>query len=265
MFFLIVGLTDSYTEFNNLRKGEKTSSSQFFNGVTEGWSNYESDKDSINTEKTDSHTTSNDSIKQTEIDTVPKKKKGLFLNVAGEEVKIDKLIKFQKKHPNINIDNALDSLQMHKTFWNRFWYTRAGVINTLIENKGEDKKLYKQFLSYTSIALFILLPLFTLFLKFIYIRRKYTYVEHLVFVFHVQTVFFLLFSVFYLISFVNNAEYAILLFLGLFLIYLFMAMKRFYQQGFFKTFCKFLLANLAYLIISLIGITAISLIAFAMY
>ena len=47
-----------------------------------------------------------------------------------------------------------------------------------------------------SISLFIFLPIFTLFLMLLYIRRKYTYMEHLVFVFNTQTVFFLLLLIF---------------------------------------------------------------------
>jgi len=118
-------------------------------------------------------------------------------------------------------------------------------------------------ISYTSIALFIFLPFFTLFLKLFYIRNKYTYVDHLIFVFHTQTVFFMLFSIYFILV-ICNIKPKLWLFIMLFLIYLFIAIKNFYKQGYLKTFVKFCLLNSVYFIISSIGITLLALISFAL-
>ena len=120
-------------------------------------------------------------------------------------------------------------------------------------------------ISYVSISLFIFLPLFTLFLKLFYSRRKFTYVEHLIFVFHTQTVFFLLLTIFYIIDYAKHPQYISGVFLLLFLMYLYLAMKRFYKQGSLKTFIKFLLVNWVFLFISVIGSILVTLITFVFY
>jgi hypothetical protein len=272
LFFLIIGITESYDKFKELKSGKAYNSNKPKITINEnGIKAIEVNLDSIQ-EVVFKEIDKQDSIKAKQI-----KEKIDSLKVDGNSVqpmlnvgfndsnRISKFMKFQKKHPETNTDIALDSLQMEKTFGNRFIYSRAAVFNSFLSKKGESQKFYRQVLSYASIALFILLPLFTLFLRFIYIRRKYTYVEHLVFVFHTQTVFFLLFSIFYLIGYIKEAEYLLGVFLLLFVIYLFMAMKKFYGQGYFKTFIKYIMANFMFFMLAMFGSLIISFIAFALY
>jgi hypothetical protein len=87
------------------------------------------------------------------------------------------------------------------------------------------------------------------------------YIEHLVFVFHTQTVFFLLLIISTFIDVFSEYE-SIGYFMLLFLIYLFLAMRNFYQQGWFKTFVKFLLLNLIYSQIGGLAIFIIALVTF---
>ncbi len=260
IFFLILGLTSTFSGFNLLQKEKTTTSSE--------------------------KEVETDSIKKEVIDDL--KKKGI-IDLQGGEIltkplysikttnkigiinhinlsKIVRLVEFQKKYPKIHVDDALDSLKIKKTFLNRFWFTRAKTINSFLKNKNEgEKKFLKQMMSYSSISLFILLPLFALFLKLIYIRKKRTYVEHLVFTFHVQTVFFLLSSIFYIIVLFKGVEKIAFVLSGLFLVYLFLAMKKFYNQNYFKTSIKFILANIIFLLLSVLGLVVISFIAFIFY
>ena len=178
--------------------------------------------------------------------------------------KLDKLYKYQKKHPDATIDEALDSLQYKKNFTNRFLYTRAKTVNSFMTDEDSREKYLSDLLSYGSVSLFIFLPFFTLFLKLFYIRRSYTYLDHLVFVFHTQTVFFMLMTVLYLISFFTNVEQE-WIFFALFVLYLYLAMKKFYGQGYFKTFIKFSMLNLVYTIFGFIGVLIVGLISFALY
>ncbi|MEE9408032.1 MAG: hypothetical protein V3V28_08150 [Polaribacter sp.] len=182
----------------------------------------------------------------------------------GGSSRIDKFVSYQKKNPKIKTDDALDSLKYEKNFKNRFFYQRAKVINKIMEDTDSYDKFVSESISYGSISLFILLPLFTLFLKLFYIRRKYTYVDHLIFVFHTQTVFFMLVTLLLLISFFISLK-STWIFLIIFLIYLFLAMKKFYNQGFFKTFIKFLMLNLVYFIMGVIGVIFVMVISFAIY
>jgi hypothetical protein len=148
--------------------------------------------------------------------------------------------------------------------FNRFLYSKAKVVNSLIEKSESQQQFLSQLLSYSSIALFIFLPFFTLFFKIFYIRRRYNYVDHLIFVFHIQIVFFMLLPIYFLIElFGLNPQ--LWVFTMLFLLYLIIAMKKFYQQGYFKTFVKFLLLNLSYSIVANSGVVFVLLISFALF
>ncbi|MBA6156083.1 DUF3667 domain-containing protein [Tenacibaculum sp. S7007] len=269
VFFLILGATESYDKFNDLRKGTNKSSIAFNQN-----NNQEVDLDSI--QKVVINEIEKAKIKDslgidipldsTTLKKIKEKENNFHFSLGGEKIDMMKYVRFHKKYPEIAIDAALDSLQLEKNFKNRFWYSRLKVFNGVVSNNSETGyKFLKQILSYASIALFILLPLFTLFLKIIYARRKYTYVEHLVFVFHVQTVFFLLFSIFYIIGYIKDAIYLIPIFLLLFIIYLFLAMKKFYNQGYLKTFIKYIMANTVFFFLATIGALIVSFIAFALY
>ena len=178
--------------------------------------------------------------------------------------KLNSFMDYVKRNPNPDINNALDSLGYEKNFTNRFLFTRAKSLHSFSKNEDTREQFFNQLLSYGSIALFIFLPFFTLFLKFYFIRRKYTYVDHLIFVFHVQTVFFMLFSI-YFIFLIFHVTPALWVFLGLFLLYLYLAMKKFYQQGYFKTFLKFILLNISFGFIASFGMGILFLISFAFF
>ncbi|MGG8496327.1 DUF3667 domain-containing protein [Tenacibaculum sp. TC6] len=188
-------------------------------------------------------------------------------SLLGGNKLLDTFIKFNKVNPTLKTDAALSQLHLPKNFSNRFWYSRAIIINKIAQDKEERTKFLQQMVSLGSIALFILLPLFSLSLKIIYIRRKFTYVEHLIFVFHVQTVFFLLLIIFFLLDLATpaNIENTSFIFFSLFALYLYLAMKKFYDQGYFKTFFKFCLANFFFMFLTAIGITTLSAIVFALY
>ena len=178
--------------------------------------------------------------------------------------KIKYYLEFQKEHPEININNALDSLKEEKTFFNRFVYNRAKVINALLDETETQEQFINQLLSYGSASLFVFLPLFTLFLKLFYVRRKYTYIDHLVFVFHTQTIFFILLSIYFLIA-LFSPKPQLWLFLSLFLSYLLIAMHTFYKQSYLKTVIKFLMLNAVFLIMGSIGTLLVALISFAVF
>ena len=83
-------------------------------------------------------------------------------------------------------------------------------------------------------VLFFLLPIFALFLKLIYIRHRYFYVEHLIFALHSHTFFFIILIPCALFP----HWYIILPALLLVYLYLFLAVRQFYQQSFWKTWFK---------------------------
>ncbi len=207
----------------------------------------------------------NEVKKDTDLDSIKKEVKNKKRTIDTDlGTKLEIFMEYVKKNPEANINKALDTLGYQKNFTNRFLFTRAESINAFSENKETRAQFFNQILSYGSIALFIFLPIFTLFLKLYYIRRKYTYVDHLIFVFHVQTVFFMLFA-FYFIFMILKLSPLLWIFLALFLVYLYLAMKKFYEQGYFKTFLKFLLLNASFSFIASIGVIIVFLISFAFF
>jgi len=269
LFFLIVGATESYDKFDEFRKGT-TSKIHSINPQIDNITS------AIDTTSTEFITNSNkvlknaDSTDRKELSTIKldSLKKDTPVNKSPQISFIpnfSKFYTFQKKYPKSEIEDALDSLNVEHTFFNRFFYSRVKALGTMAGDKNKREVFQKQMISYISISLFVLLPLFTLFLKLYYIRRKYTYVEHLVFVFHTQTVFFLLSIIFYLAYYFKPKDYIAGVFLLLFIIYLYLAMRRFYQQGRFKTFLKFILVNFSFFIVSIIGVIIIAGITFMMY
>lgn len=181
--------------------------------------------------------------------------------------KINDFYHYNNKFPNYNNEQALDSLGYAITSWNTFCYQQ--VINATknikqLNTKDGVENLIKKITSYISISLFIFLPIFTLFLKAVYSRRKFTYMEHLVFVFHTQTVFFLLLIIFYLLNFFVEMESASWVFTLIFLLYLYKALRYFYNQSRFKTIIKFILLNSLYLFLGIIGFVIVLVLSFFM-
>ena len=121
--------------------------------------------------------------------------------------KFEDFYAFNKKNPAIiNPKVGLSTLGYPINFWNEFYFTEAGRFNKNIEQieKGNFTAIVKKIISYLSIGLFIFLPLFALSLKIFYFRKRMNYMEHLVFVFHTQTVFFLLLLTSTIIGLISN-------------------------------------------------------------
>ena len=118
--------------------------------------------------------------------------------------------------------------------------------------------------------LFMMLAL-GLILKLLYIRRGIFYIEHLIFSFHFHAFGFIVGSILLLIglmfpglvesSFMNGLN---IIFLGT-LIYMLIAMKRVYQQNWFKTFIKFCILNFSYLFVFILFITISALVTFLVF
>ncbi len=265
LFFLALGFDQTYKKYKNL-SNQEISSNNNNNGTLEDKIFEELDKAE---KKTDSlkQIIKNDSLVKVKDSTAVKKQLNSFKVSVGNNDNITSFIKFQKKNPTIQVDQALDSLHVEKTFSNRFWYSRSKIINDFISNGEEQKKFNNHLISYFSIALLFLLPILAFFLKIIYIRRGFTYVEHLVFTFHVQTVCFIILTLFIITRFFTAIRILTIveIFSLLLLLYLYIAMKKFYKQRWFKTLLKFLLINFIFSILLVIVVSLISFLALALY
>jgi len=102
-------------------------------------------------------------------------------------------------------------------------------------------------------VIFFFLPIFTIFIYVVYIRKKYTYTDHLIFSFHNQSLLFILLILSWIIDSIFNWSTSGI-FLLLFGIYLFKAMRKFYNQGFFKTSIKYLFLNIVFTFLAIITV-----------
>lgn len=180
--------------------------------------------------------------------------------------KLEDFQNYNKTNPKLTNKISLSNLGYQKTFWNLFYYQEIININKNLKQLKDDggKTYIKKIISTTSLSLFVFLPIFTLFLMLLYFRRNYTYVEHLVFVFNTQTVFFLMLAIFILFNLLFNIANTGWVFVSLFIIYLYKALRFFYQQSRIKTIAKFILLNSFYLFLGFIGMLIIAVISFVL-
>lgn len=186
--------------------------------------------------------------------------------ISGVLSKIQLIINLYKKHPNYSKSQTLDSLKLLHTFWNNFYYQQiTNGYKNYEQIKLDGGKSYIQKLTSTiSISLFFFLPFFALFLKLIYFRRNYTYMEHLVFVFNTQTIFFLLFIIFYSANLIGKTDTFSIIFSLVFLWYLYKSFRNFYQQSRFKTILKLIILNFFYFLSSIVGLILVAAFSFFM-
>ena len=184
-------------------------------------------------------------------------------NGLGRAVnKVRLFMDYDKSHPDANVLAALDDMGIEPSYWNVFYYNKARDWNEASSDSEYWNAWVDRVLSRVSVALFFLLPVFTMIVSLLYWRHSYNYTENLVFVFHVQTVFFLFLMIFLIIGRISNSDWVTWIFLIIFLFYLYKAMRHFYEQGRFKTIVKFILLNTFFMILAGIGAVIVSFLAF---
>jgi len=100
----------------------------------------------------------------------------------------------------------------------------------------------QQFWSDLPKLMFVLLPFFALFLKGLYLRRGRSYVEHFIFSLHTHSFVFIVFTALVLLRQVPYSGWLA----ATIPVYVFVAQKRVYGQGFLKRSVKYLMLGTAY-------------------
>jgi len=170
---------------------------------------------------------------------------------------------------NFNFDDVeytsikqYDSIQSTKPIKERDgWLTKlimSRVIELNIRYKDNvnqfGKDFTKAFLENFSKVLFYLLPIFALLLKLLYIRKDYFYSEHLVFSIYYYNFFYLAGSLQLLVQQVPQIEWLGNIIALWIMLYLLIAMKRMYNQGWRKTILKYLIFGFLFFICVGIGL-----------
>ena len=124
-----------------------------------------------------------------------------------------------------------------------------GIADSVDHLNRQPGSFLKEFISTVPFAIFAFLPFFTIFLWLVYIRKKFNYTDNLVFSFHSQSLFFILLIVSFLIDQILDIT-SIGWFILIFAVYLYLSMRRFYGQGWFKTTIKYLFLNTIFVILA---------------
>lgn len=146
---------------------------------------------------------------------------------------------------------ALSELKHEKNQFNKYIYHRVLKTNAIEENYGQE--FFEFIFNKLPFIIFFFLPFFALGIWLLYIRKSFNYMEHLVFIFHTQTMFFITIGLSILISKITNINSFFNIAMLIFLFYLYKAMRKFYNQGRGKTIVKFVLVNILFFILAGIG------------
>lgn len=139
-------------------------------------------------------------------------------------------------------------------------YQRLKTARTTDERIGAGLDVAREAIGRVPVVMFLMLPVFALILKLIYVRRGWFYSEHLVFGLHTHAFAFVVFATMTLLAVVGvSAEGAALTSAVLSFaipVYFLVAQKRVYGQGWVKTLVKAGLLGGAYLfVLTVFGIT----------
>ena len=111
--------------------------------------------------------------------------------------------------------------------------------------------------------MFCCIPLFAFVLKILYIRRHIFYIDHLVYALHIHTFFYtgIMLIVFATMGLNRTAPptlagWIIALLWILFVVQIFLSIRRVYRQGWFMSTLKFLLGGFAYLMVLFLALAA---------
>ena len=142
--------------------------------------------------------------------------------------------------PNV----ALDSLRHENTRYHRWLYSRS-VATQKIEKDPKTYALYM--LQKTPFFIFFFTPFYALFFWLIYSRKKFSYMEHMVFIFHLFSFLFIgLFIAAIPDALLGNAVFKSILFALVGPFYFYKALRNFYEQSRFVTLVKFVFLNIVF-------------------
>nr|WP_299385257.1 DUF3667 domain-containing protein [Allomuricauda sp.] len=153
-------------------------------------------------------------------------------------IKHDSLESFEEARNKYGIENKMG----HRMAYN--------TSNSLLRVIKEPGSFVNATLSKLPFVIFFFLPLFTIFIWMVYIRKKYTYTDHLIFSFHNQSLLFILLILSLIIDTIFDTATAGV-FLLIFGIYLYKAMRKFYGQGRIKTILKYIFLNTIFAFLAL--------------
>ena len=139
---------------------------------------------------------------------------------------------------------ALDSLNHENTSVNRWLYNK----NSAIDRVSEDPVgFFNYLMEKIPFFIFFFTPLFAFFFWLLYSKSKYTYMEHMIFIFHIFSFIFLALLIALIPDFfLGNEVFSSILFILIGPFYFYKALRNFYKQNRLITIIKFVFLNIIF-------------------
>ncbi|MEL6562105.1 MAG: DUF3667 domain-containing protein [Bacteroidota bacterium] len=139
---------------------------------------------------------------------------------------------------------------------------------TIRLGRAKNKEMMGYVIEQMPFLMFLMLPIFAMLMKLLYVRRNHNYIVHLVHSLHQHSFKFFLLGFATIIGLFVSQPIAATLIIGAFiisLIYIYLSFINVYQQGYFKTFLKFGMYYFVYAILLSFGLVFEMLISLALY
>ncbi len=222
-------------------------------------------KEQENRIKNDSLKTKNGSKStKKELQPISQSKIDSLSTTEGFFIQTDYYSDFYGKYKIADTSTALKQMEHDNSKYNQALYEKVVLMNKI----GEDSSILSDIiLPKLPIFLFLFTPILTLFLSLLYIRRDFTYMEHLIFAFNTLTFVFLSLILLFIVKWITlgyiNLTQVFFWFIGPF--YFYKALRVFYEQKRIKTIIKLLLVSFIFVIGLIIGTTLLLLVGIALY
>lgn len=159
------------------------------------------------------------------------------------EAKFKLYLYYYQKHQTDDINSALKQLNHSQNYSNHWLYARARSAYKIIY---DPTSFINYVIPKVPFFLFFFSPFFAFFFWLLYSKKRHTYVDHLIFVFHIFSFVFLALIIFIIPDFFLNNFFTLLLFYLIGPVYFFLALRKFYGQGKLKTFLKFVILSIVF-------------------
>ncbi|WP_127138423.1 DUF3667 domain-containing protein [Flagellimonas oceanensis] len=151
-----------------------------------------------------------------------------------------------KKDTLKNFEQARNLYHIEESTTNKMAFNLS---NSIWKVMSEPGTWVNETISKLPFVIFFFMPVFTIFIWLVYIRKNYTYTDHLIFSFHNQSLLFILLILSLTLDTIFNMDSSGI-FLLIFAFYLYKAMRKFYGQGRFKTIVKYIFLNTIFMILA---------------
>jgi hypothetical protein len=150
------------------------------------------------------------------------------------QIPVSEVLAEIEKQDSLLVDSSIDSAE------NKF-------LSSIAKTAKNQELFISNFFKNISYALFILMPVFALFLYLLYVRRKIYYIQHLIFSVNMHSFALFIFSIVLILEILIPGSRIFLLSPILIIpVYFIIGMKRFYAQRIVKTLLKSIILGLAY-------------------